>query len=535
MSDFPGPLGSIDRGRSFGRRSRHGTVLIVAMVVLGSALFIGGSLLSLLHAGSAVSAGSRDTADSRALARSALNALAAELDRQRRIILRGDGPVLESQYVLFEDGDRLGVVRLLPLGLEGEMLVAEAGKLDLNLIDDAATLVATGLALPTLAEAIVRHRTDVLRRPYQSEVELLEVEGMTPELLYGSLDRLIHDEDDEFAMSDTMFAGNPVGLADIVTVYAIEPALQENGKLRINLNIAWSDELRDRVADRFGDEIADGLKQIFYQGVKFDSEARMFALLRFFQVPPEEWHEATDSFTTEDSNYHRGRLDLNTAAYEALRGLPGIEFEQAAALAAAQDSLTSEERKGVAWPAMLDILKVEQMDALGGKITTRCWTWRIRFEAGMVSSDDIDGPLEHALVYEAVIDLASPQPRIAYLRDVTMLSDTVQIASTIDRAQPTEEEDELVDHDESDDDGTTDEDAAPDRDTDDDRGLDFGMDEDRDRSLDFGGDDRDTSRDHRNGDESEDDANGRDADGAAPPSSSPAKPPARIGRWASGK
>ena len=47
-------------------------------------------------------------------------------------------------------------------------------------------------------------------------------------------------------------AGALRGLADAVTVYGFEPALQRSGKLRIDLNVEWSDELAERVTERFG-------------------------------------------------------------------------------------------------------------------------------------------------------------------------------------------------------------------------------------------------------------------------------------------
>jgi hypothetical protein len=496
------------------------------MVVLGCGLFIGASIVSWLHTGSAVSAASRDVATSRALARSGLSAIAAELDRQRRTILRGEAPDLEPQYTVFDDGDHLGVVRLLPVGLRGELLVSEAGKLDLNLIDDTATLVATGLVLPDLAEEIIRHRDEALGRPFQSELELLGVPGMTPEILYGELSRLIDRGDDWLGEAP----GMTPGLVDVLTVYSVEPALQENGKLRINLNVEWSEELEERVADRFGDEIAGGLKQIFDQGVRFDSERRMFELLRFFQVAPEEWHEPTDSFTTERGQHHRGRLDLNRAPYEALRALPGIEFEQAAQLASAQESLTSEERKSVAWPLMLGVLEPEQMDGLGGAITTRSWTWRVRFEAGMVSAGDPDGELEGRVTYEAVIDLASPRPRIAYLRDITLLSDAVLIASRV--APPSDEQTDVEFENVSASREETDHQAAEAAAERPDDGLDFGMDGGDDNSLDFGGEDRNSA-----GGNEEENGGREDDDGEGGATGEPAAPqaPARIGRWMPGK
>ena len=78
-------------------------------------------------------------------------------------------------------------------------------------------------------------------------------------------------------------------------------------------------------------------------------------------------------------------------------------------------------------------------------VTTRCMQWRVRVEAGLARADGagpgIGGPVSGAaaggglesldlrprVVLEAVIDVASQRPRVAYLRDVTLLEASVLV------------------------------------------------------------------------------------------------------------
>ena len=409
---------------------RRAFALVAVLIVMGSALLVATGLIFMTQAEVAGSAGAFDRAQSRALAWSGLQALMADLDEQRQTILDGRAARLDERYVIYEEEAGLGVVRLLAIGPDGEHLVPEAGKLDLSRLD-AEMLVATGLVDDALAEAVISYRDG--RRPLQSVAELLEVPGMSAETLYGPLADLVSGDSDGpagagFGGGTTIGAG-PRGLADVVTVYGVEPAIQRNGRLRINLNVEWSDELGDRVSRRFGRDLSEMLRQIIQGGTTFDTEATLFEVLRFFEVAPDEWPEIIDTFTAESGDFHFGRLDINTAPYEALVALPGLEPEQAAEIVQSRDDLGDEERATIAWPAFLGIVEAQAYDQLAGRITTRSWTYRLRLAAGEEDPDDPGAPLRHAVIYEAVIDLSAPRPRVAYLREMTLFDITVLVAS----------------------------------------------------------------------------------------------------------
>ena len=422
----------------------HGLALIAVLVVMGGALLVATSLLFVANAEIAGSSVAAERVQAQALVRSGIMAVMGRLNEQRETILAGRTPELDESYEIYETGSRIGLVRLLPVGPGGELLVPEAGKRDLQVID-AEMLAATGLVDEELAARIVDYRQRTLRRPYQSVGELLGVPGMTFETLYGPVDRIGRG----VARGDRSDDGVR-GLCDAVTVYGFEPALQVSGKLRINLNVPWSDELGSRVAERFGSVSSDTLKRIMDGGTVFDTEAKLFGVLNFFQMDPSDWPEIIDTFTSEEGELHYGRLDINTAPYEALLTLPGIGPEQAADIVRIRDDLSDEDRETVAWPAIQGIVAPEAYDQLGGLITTRSWTYRLRLAAGEVDADDpqdseADGAMSGAIIYEVVLDLSSPRPRIAYLREVSWLRTAALIAANVGTLESDEPESDPLD------------------------------------------------------------------------------------------
>ena len=412
-----------------GCRRCRGFALIAVLVVTATALLVATSLMVLAQASVASSAGAADAAQARALAVSGLKVVMSRLNEQRRKILAGELPQLEERYVLYEEGSRLGVVRLLPVGPEGERLVPEAGKLDLNRVDEAM-LVATGMIDPAIARGIVTHRKD--RGRIQSAGELLEVPGISVETLLGPIDDLVYAFDDEEPAQPLggghAFGEGPRGLADVLTVWGVEPAIQQNGRLRINLNVEWSEALGRKVRERFSDEASQMLQQIIESGTTFDSDAKIFEVLRFFGMSPQEWPEIIDAFTTDPGIYHFGRLDINTASYEALLGLPGLEPQQAAEIVQVREALSQEERATIAWPVIRGIVDPEAFDDLAGWITTRSWTYRLRLAVRETDADQSPDHRWGEIILETVIDLSAPRPRVAYLRDITLLPTTAWLA-----------------------------------------------------------------------------------------------------------
>jgi DNA uptake protein ComE-like DNA-binding protein len=378
----------------------RGFVLIAVLVIMAGAIFITTTLLYTAQAELAGSAGAIDAGHSRALARSGLEIITQRLNEHRDVILRGEMPQLEDEYIVYENATHLGVVRLSPIK-------PQAARLDVNDID-AESLIATGQVEPDVAEAIIAHRA-ARGGAIQSIAELRELPQITAEMLSGM---------DTTARNSELGTRN---FSDLLTVHAVEPNLQRSGRLRINLNTPWSDELGGRLDERFGEGAAAVVKEIMDSGTTFESDERIVAVLRLFQSPHEDWADILDALTTSDGEYLFGRIDINTAPPEVMLALPGLTPEQAEQIVQARETLDSDERETITWPLLRGIVDGEAFGRIVDRITVRSWTFGIRMEAGEVEADDPQGRLRNPLVYDAVIDLSAPRPRIAYLRDATML------------------------------------------------------------------------------------------------------------------
>ncbi len=405
--------------------ARRGTVVFAVLVVITLGALAAATVLVSADASIAEAEVTVTRAQSRALAWSGVQVVMAELASQREALLDGRLPRITEEWELFTDeAGRRWMVRLIDLGGPGGVpIVSESGKLDLNTATEAMLALLPGVG-DSLAKRIVEARAE---RPLTSVDELLSIEGFTPEMVYG--------EEVGGAVDSPAVEGASLPLADVVTVYSFDPNVQSGagddpqrhrGRKRVNLNQAWSDSLRSALVDRFGEGVAQGVEQIMKNGTEFKTEADFVRVMRFFQVPPADWVEALDALCTSDDDYLLGRVDLGTAPAEALACVPGVDAAAAEAIVAARERLDETLRKSVAWPAAEGIVSEEQFQEAVPWLTTRAMQWRVRLEAGVAPAESVVGvgeapALSQRMVLEAVIDVSSQRPRVAYLRDVTLL------------------------------------------------------------------------------------------------------------------
>jgi DNA uptake protein ComE-like DNA-binding protein len=424
-------------------RARRSFVMVAVLVVVACAIFVVTGVLFLVHGDVAAGTEHARQVQARAIAWSGLQAIVARMEGERDRILDGALPDLDEQYVVFEDGDVAGVARLLPVAADGGLITAEAGKLDLNAVD-AGTLAATGFVDEDLAAAIVAERAARGGR-FESVADLLAIPGVTPEALWGPLDEIRPTDEAKSLERDLaervaarLGGSAPRGLADLVTAFSVEPALQRSGEERFDVRDGWPDELDRALARKHGREAADAIRAALTAGGALEGDGAIVAALHARNVPIEQWPEVVDALTAEDGPFRFGRLDVSSAPLEALAALPGIGEEAAAQIVQRRTALSADERSSIVWPLIEGIIAPEAYDELAARITTRCWTYGVRLAAGTVTGGDPSGPIERPVIIDAVIDLAGDTPRIAYLREVTHL----QVAAMLALSAPPEESDD---------------------------------------------------------------------------------------------
>lgn len=411
------------------RRPRRGLVIVAVIVVVGTVMLIASGMVARATSDRAALAGEQRRIQQRVAAWSGVRAMMSALASDRDLILEGGAPLPPvDEAVLWAEGGDEWIVRLLPIGPAGQTVVAEAGKLDLSTVT-AIDLLVTDALDPDQVDAILAARDAAPGRRPVAVAELAAAAGVDPETVLGPLEEIRTisagigaEQDLADRVLDRLTAGRLDAITDLLTVHAVEPAIQRDGTRRIVLPESWSDELGDRLNDRFGDGASTAIEQLYAGGTRFEQDAEIVRQLVQFQVEPAEWGQYLDALTSDPADEHVGRLDINTASAAALRTLPGLDEETVQSIIDARNGLSADERWTITWPVVLGLIEPEAFVELADRLTVRCFTWRMRIAVGRRSTDaEADEPLRDVTVLEAVVDLAAPQPRLAELRDVTHL------------------------------------------------------------------------------------------------------------------
>lgn len=438
---------------------RRGVILLVVFVIISGAALIMTSLSFLGRAEMRSAALVGRTSQAHALAWSGVQAIMAELDRQRSDMLNGGDPQISDNWSLYGTGAERGMVYLLPVGPEDELIVSESAKLDVNVVDEASLQRLGAMLTPELAAAIIQARNSRAGKRFDSIADLLQVEGITPEMIWGPLDKM---QVQKAAASDTdadvqfdrrlrslergVSGPAPRGLADVLTIYSIEPVIQSTGRYRININAPYDERMHGRIARRYGEDLANTVRT-FRQNEPdlVIQEKQWYQLLSGADMDQSKPDEYIDGFCLDDQHYAQGRVDLNRAPLEVLSALPGLDGDLAAAIASARESLSASERVGVSWLVNSGALTTQQWIAAAPRLTWRTSSWRVRVLGRVLTGEGDNVEIASECVYEAVIDLSSPQPRVAYLRDITMLETVIALRHLVPPPPPIEEDEPVAD------------------------------------------------------------------------------------------
>lgn len=433
---------------------RRGSILISVLVVLAIGTLIGTGVLLRVDAERAGADASRRRDQSRALAWSGVQAVMVEIADARERLLAGERPELTEAWTLFEDDlGRKGVVRLIDLTPEDEgVAMPEGGKIDINSATEEM-LAGVGAIGPALAKRIVEARAG---KPFSSVEELLRVNGVTAELLYGSAggETERRSGSTEEGVIDLAAFGAPGAeeerLIDLLTVFSFDPnviggtaGLEEfRGTARLNLNMEWSTALEREISKIWGDEAAIAVKNVMEAGITFRKDSDIIKTMRTMGIEADFWPGVLDSFCTSDDEYRAGRVDIMNAPVDVLLCVPGVSAEAAQRIADTRDSVRDEERLTPAWLVTRGILTPAEFEKAVDWVAVRSMQWRIRVEAGMTLAEDAavefdaerleDAELTDRVVLDVVIDVSSQRPRVAYLRDVTLLDASRRLAGRAD-------------------------------------------------------------------------------------------------------
>lgn len=428
-------------GKVAGGIPHRGAVVLVA--VLAAVAMIASSVsVVLLRADAATTRTSTSLrhSQSRAAAWSGVRAAMSELAASRNLLLRGGVPEVTGAWLLARTAETPAMtVRLIDLGpTEGVLLQSEAAKLNLNRIEEWTA--SRSALLSEADESAILAR--VSAGPVGSVAELCGWMGITVDRVYGSVlgthaASIGHEQAWRGAVSGDgpMSGGSGAlpALSDSCTVYSADPNVQVGigpdgagyaGAERINLGLGWTEELAMPIARRFGADAVSVSRQVIQSGSSLKTMKDVVGLLRRMGVPVRQWASFLDAFTTTADPFVIGRVDILRADVATIASVPGITPEAAERMVGSRDRLDMSARCEITWPLIEGFLSVEEFEEAVDFIANCSLQWRVMVEAGRARrgpSGSAAGELSDRVVFEAVLDVAGPRARVAYLRDVTAL------------------------------------------------------------------------------------------------------------------
>ncbi|MCE2883891.1 MAG: hypothetical protein LW806_03185 [Planctomycetaceae bacterium] len=442
----------------------RGFVLLAVLVLVAAAILIatGG-----IFAARSATASSRASLADAALRGAALDGVAVAADMlaaERGAILAGGRSAFDEreddvERLLFErvDGDERIEVVLVRMP-SGGSLEPEGAKLPIAWLDEVA---AARLASALGSDAAVETLLAALR----AAPEATSVDGIVERLpegeraaalrtLLGPLRTIVPLEEDR----DTP------PLVSLVGVHARETLVDPAGTPRLDvigaLGLAEGDgtatERSEAALDRFDDAEIEAFEQAARKAGAEPDDAELAQALLARGVELARRDEILSGATLHAGAIAPARLDLvraPRAVLEAFAAREGLSDGFAERVETVRATLEDGERSGTAWLVDRRVVSAEEHARIAGRITSRSTAWRCRVVARQVvrgaDDDDFDDassvaeePARGAIaVLDAIIEIGADEPRIVFLRDVSLLDTARALAvARIDTRRATSDE-----------------------------------------------------------------------------------------------
>jgi type II secretory pathway component PulK len=314
--------------RSLPYAGQRGMVLVLAVFAVALVLVLAVGLTSVVRSELLASRANLERAQSLFLAQAGIS--------QARALLLYEDPNTDSQVDPWgvEADDSPDLPHAFGAGYVRVRVSDASGRININTADYNTLLQLTGDAALTASiidwrgrgsEADYYSTLPVSYTPrkgaFQSPGELLLVQGMTPDLYFGTKDR--------------------VGLVDLITVQSEAPDTDASGQDRIYLNSfgAWENtSFQQWVAARVGDVLSMYEMELIWRGYASLAESGGYTSLAQLGtvagLPYDKLIKVVDSFTARNpsAGAATGRVNVNTASVEVLAVLPGCNQQLAEAI-----------------------------------------------------------------------------------------------------------------------------------------------------------------------------------------------------------
>ncbi|MBU6412654.1 MAG: hypothetical protein KGS45_04215 [Planctomycetes bacterium] len=425
---------------------RRGSALVAVLVIVVIGVLLAAGIMARAVSRVEDSSLSLRRSASRSMAWSGVRAAMMSLAAQRETLLMGGDAVwTDAKKWEFADPDGPGiwVVSMLPLDQEGNAALSESALINVNTATEEQLAKVNSLGSAGAAGIMGRRS----RGPILAVEQVLHGSTGTPSDA-ASPSAPSTDVEATAVPVSTSVSGEVVGVA--LTALSADATLMigdgKSERFRASELVAKDTppEEKARQDERLG--AGSGAARVWgARPAEERSLANLVADLRAANIPAQEWGAVLDGVETSEDLFVLGRIDINRAPEHVLATLPGMTTELAANLVRVRSTLDESGRRDLAWPVVSGAVEAPLFAGLVDLITTRSLQYRVRIEAGRTTRSDatatdsdefgvasnVEAALTDRCIFEAVIDVAGEQPRIAYLRDITLLDSAAQLAGAM--------------------------------------------------------------------------------------------------------
>lgn len=323
----------------------------------------------------------------------------------------------------------------------------EAGKLNINSATSDELMMLPDMTDPDVADSIVNWAAPASaappgpngaesdyyqslpepymckNSPFETVEELLLVQNVTPQLLFGSdlnRDGVIDPAERNLAGGGTTFNSvggvnsDSRGLFNYVTCYSIEPNTTITGGARVNVNNRDTSALKKVLTQSLSSSRANVVLSRITSYMTGNRSPQVFANIGAFYtastMTPDEFALVADQLTTTNSKILTGLVNVNTAPEQVLMALPGLTQSDA-------DALVNQRSGGantgsIAW--VFNALSPAKAQGIAGLITARSF----QYSADIVAVS-ADGRAYKRV--RIVVDSRTLPAKVIYRRDLTSL------------------------------------------------------------------------------------------------------------------
>lgn len=446
------------------RRTRAGFALLAVVVVVAAAVLVTTGALFASRAATVHAAASASEARLRHAALDGVALMADRLAGSRAAVLAGASPDAESldlvDSLLFSTGDgaELIEVRLAPMP-NGAFVESEGAKLDFARAGADAIAALLDGASPERRALLEAARASGPRSSLDGAASFVapaERLRALRELLGG-----LRTVGAAFAEDATTEPDAERPIISLVTVHAHEALVAADGSPRIDLvSLLAEDSGVEAGSAPAGstpaalDEFSDAEREVFRSVVRQSrgaaDDARLAKALAGRGVPPERIAAILDRVTTHEGALAPARLDVARAPRAVLAAFPGLGSEAAARIDDVRDSLDEDERATTAWLVERRVLSPEGYAEVVAQLSPRSTAWRFRVEASnmprdaeagdeLSASSAVPGVGRRFAAFDCIVDVGAEEPRIVFLRDVSLL-ETARILARAESQPSTDAE-----------------------------------------------------------------------------------------------